>query len=149
MPDLSPKNVRRIAFAAVAGIALFAGFAVAPALLSSRVDAKEIVVAPPAGAPMSFADLIQKVSPAVVSIAVRQKANPMDQLGLEGIDPDDLPPNLQQFFRHGLPDQQDQPDTLALGSGFFISGDGTVVTNNHVIDGADEINSQNQRRQGT
>jgi serine protease Do len=139
MPDLSPQNVRRIAFAAVAGLALFAGFAVAPAMLSSRVDAKEIVVAPPEGAPMSFADLIQKVSPAVVSISVRQKANPMDQLGLEGIDPDDLPPNLQQFFRRGVPNPEDQPDTLALGSGFFISEDGTVVTNNHVIDGANEI----------
>ena len=140
MPDFSQRTFRPLAVAAVAGAALFTGAIAGPMMFSPRVDAKEIVIAPPTGAPMSFADLIQKVSPAVVSISVRQKADPMAQLGLEGIDPEDIPPNLQPFL-HPNPQGGDEPapDTLALGSGFFISETGTVVTNNHVIDGATEI----------
>jgi serine protease Do len=140
MPDLSRTSIRRLAIGAVAATALFAGFAVAPAMLSSKSNAAEIVIAPPMGAPMSFADLIERVSPAVVSISVRSKGEAESPLALQGIDPDDLPPGLEQFFKRGAPQQQqEQPDTMALGSGFFISETGTVVTNNHVIEGATEI----------
>ena len=138
MPEISPKTLRTLAIGAGAAAVAFAALAVTPALLPSRVDAKEIVIAPPTGAPMSFADLIAKVSPAVVSIAVRQKAEAPDVSALQGIPPEDLPPGLEQFFRRGVP-QEPQGDTLALGSGFFISDSGTIVTNNHVIEGATEI----------
>ena len=73
MTEVSMKFLRRTLIAGGAAMALFAGFA-APTLLSAT--AQEInpgAVAPPSGAPMSFANLIERVRPAVVSISVRQR----------------------------------------------------------------------------
>ncbi|WP_140985968.1 Do family serine endopeptidase [Asticcacaulis tiandongensis] len=84
-------------------------------------------VAPPAGAPMSFADIIERVSPAVVSIETKGKAQlPQGIPSIPGFD-----------FR--LPEQSEAPEVRGAGSGFFISADGYIVTNNHVIENADEI----------
>ncbi|MDI7775365.1 Do family serine endopeptidase [Asticcacaulis sp. EMRT-3] len=86
-------------------------------------------ITPPAGAPMSFADLIERVSPAVVSIETTGKMKV--DTGL---------PNLPGFSFPGQGDGQPQEQEVhGAGSGFFISPDGYVVTNNHVIDGADDI----------
>ena len=97
---------------------------------ASLIKAADLTpVKPPAGAPMSFADLIQRVSPAVVSIETKGKMK-IDS-GL---------PNLPGFTFPGqdgsAPKEQ---EVRGAGSGFFITADGYVVTNNHVIDGADEI----------
>ncbi len=86
----------------------------------------------------SFADLADKVSPAVVNITtstvVAQGAGPSP------IVPEGSP--FEDFFRE-FRDRSGQGDrprrTSALGSGFVISEDGFVVTNNHVIESADEI----------
>src|SRR5262245_57296077 len=127
--------LRRTAIAGGAALALFTGFAAAPTLLSRSANAQEInpsAIAPPAGAPMSFADLIERVRPAVVSVTVRQRPDAATAQVPEG-----LPPGFEEFFRNrpGRPG----PAPTSLGSGFFIDQNGTVVTNHHVIEGAEEI----------
>ena len=84
-------------------------------------------VVPRQGAPESFADLTQQLAPAVVNIATRQRIevatqNPFAGTPFEGL-----------FNQRG---RQGQPQTReggSLGSGFLISADGFLVTNNHVI----------------
>ena len=85
------KFLRRTAIAGAGALALFAGFAAVPSVLSRTADAQEITpsrIAPPGGAPTSFADLIERVRPAVVSISVRQAPNSATGPALEGLPPD-------------------------------------------------------------
>jgi len=90
------------------------------------------------GAPFSFADLVERVSPAVVTVTVEQKVDPSEAMNL----PDDLPAPFRQFF-HQFGDQgpqQPQPrKAIAMGSGFIIDRSGLIVTNNHVIDDSTKI----------
>ncbi|MBY0562898.1 MAG: Do family serine endopeptidase [Hyphomonadaceae bacterium] len=121
--------------AGAAAVALVAGFAAAPTLLARSAEAQEITagaVSAPGGAPMSFADLIERVRPAVVSISVRQRPDAATERSTEG-----LPPGFEEFFR-GRPGRPG-PAPISLGSGFFIDQQGTIVTNHHVVQGAEEI----------
>ena len=86
------------------------------------------------GVPESFADLAEKLMPSVVNISTTQtvvtNTNPF---------PFQFPPGspFEDMFRDfGEPQQR---RTSALGSGFIIDNDGRVVTNNHVIQGAEDI----------
>jgi serine protease Do len=128
------KFLRRTLIASAAAAGLFTAFAATPVLFSRSASAQEInpgAVEAPHGAPMSFADLIERVRPAVVSISVRQRPDAANTQSLEG-----LPPGFEEFFR-GRPGRPG-PAPTSLGSGFFIDGQGTVVTNHHVIDGAED-----------
>lgn len=90
-----------------------------------------------AGAPFSFADLVERVSPAVVTVTVEEKANVQ-----QAFNPADLPEPFRHFFdQFGAPGQQRQipRKAVAMGSGFIIDKSGYIVTNNHVVDGATKI----------
>ncbi len=85
--------------------------------------------------PESFADLAEQISPSVVNITTSTMV--ARGTGPQGIVPEGSP--FEDFFRN-LPNQDGAPRrSSALGSGFVISEDGFIVTNNHVIEGADEI----------
>lgn len=86
--------------------------------------------------PATFADLAEQVSPAVVNITTSTMV--AGRTGPQGMLPEGSP--FQDFFNDldRGPNQGAQRAT-ALGSGFVISADGYIVTNNHVIEDADEI----------
>ncbi len=91
------------------------------------------------GMPNSFADLVEEVSPAVVNITTSTILNrPGDRLNVpQGSPFDDLFKEFTDRNNGGRPAPERRG--TALGSGFLISADGYVVTNNHVIADADEI----------
>lgn len=117
------------------------------------------VVTPFGRAPLSFADIVERVKPAVVSIQVSSggpkvarnepkggRGEPSDKFNRGGKGggkdmlpdlPDDHP--LNEFFRNMPKEFRGPRPTQAQGSGFVISADGYVVTNNHVIDNAGTI----------
>ncbi len=106
------------------GVALSAPLAVSPAVAR--------------GAPDSFSELANRLLPTVVNIATTQTLKPGDP---EAALPD-LPPDspLQELFKDYLNRNRNVPrHVTALGSGFVIDPSGLIVTNNHVIDDAEDI----------
>jgi serine protease Do len=97
-------------------------------------------------APVGFADIVEKVKPAVISVRVKVDGGSETT----GLNSNEVPPGLREFFRRfGMPDGQNGPEGMprgrgrnvitGQGSGFFISADGYAVTNNHVVEKAESV----------
>jgi serine protease Do len=162
----SPVSKRRIILlATVAGLGaglVFGGqYGFSPK--SDGLFSPAFAQAPNAQRPVGFADVVEKVKPAVISVKVRVNRSDVsanDDNPLRGSPFEDFfrrfnrPDDSQRFGRRddgqrfgrrdddqgsqGQPRQRRQY-AMGQGSGFFISADGYAVTNNHVVDGADRV----------
>ncbi len=99
------------------------------------------VLSPAQAALPDFADLVERTSPAVVNIESIRTAEAAMRRGQPSMDDEEMPEFFRRFFGEpGQPGQSPVPrDRVSQGSGFLISADGYVLTNHHVIDGADEV----------
>ena len=140
---------KKTALAAVAALGAVALLGAAGGVLSSKKLSASTALTPPRAAlenkslPGSFSEIIDQVSPAVVSLRVTGKATQ------SGVRMQEIPEPFKRFFgenfrfpfgdNNGSNRPRQAPRVQGMGSGFFIDADGHVVTNNHVIGNADRI----------
>jgi serine protease Do len=133
------KESSKVRYAYGVAAALLIGgsaFSIATGTAGAQAPQNAPAALAPRGAPVSFADLAARLQPAVVNIQTRQRVPVRSGQS----DP------LAEFLRRFGQPAPDAPggggggpssrESGSLGSGFFISGDGYVVTNNHLIQGA-------------
>jgi serine protease Do len=142
---LSARRLVLLAGVAGLGVAVLLGAGPLPQPTSPALTS--IAYAQGVQRPMGFADIVDKVKPAVMSVRVKT-AGGAKMMGFEGDLP--FPPNsqMERFFRRfglpegAVPDEPRAPRNRLVtgqGSGFFITADGYAVTNNHVVDKAETV----------
>lgn len=148
MGKFTTSAFRAMLAAAVVG----AGFSASSLYTSGVANADAVKLEAPAYSP-GFADIVEAVSPAVVSVRVKSNIAPVSDRGGFRAPPgfENLPPDhpFNRFFREfdrgdrgerrGERQRPRRAQPVSQGSGFFISGDGFLVTNNHVIENGTEF----------
>jgi serine protease Do len=96
--------------------------------------------------PVGFADIVEHVKPAVISVRVKMERSANSNLKDNDDDSNPFPPGspFERFFRRfGMPNVPSLPNgpevITGQGSGFFLSADGYAVTNNHVVQNAESV----------
>ncbi len=157
----APKPRTRVLVVSVAALALATTAGVVagmvwsgggPAAVADPARAPSAVAAPLVAAPApmmmgasympSLADIVERVAPAVVSLKAKVTAGGEQDPSEEDLE--NLPPSLREFFekyRRGNPNRQ-RPKGEVQGSGFVVDSSGYIVTNNHVVANATEIEVQ-------